>query len=100
MARNPKDRGIERDISIRTSFSVNRIREFCVETGLCTEENKREFIDGDWEKGFCYMVKENKPKRLVEKKRYDKTWDKSEGADEALPNFDFDAFFQGMEEKR
>ena len=60
----------------------------------------KNFIDGDWVKGLCFKVVDNKPKRLVEKKRYDRVWEKSEGADEALPNFDFVNLFQGMEERR
>ncbi len=67
---------------------------------MATADNVKGYIDGDWVRGYVFKVVDKKSTRLVEKKKYDRAWEKSEGADDALPNFDFEALFRSQEERR
>ena len=91
----------ERDTSIQTSIAVNEIRKFPLETGLCTEANKKAFVDGDWNIGWIFVVQNLKsPERIVEKNRRTNVWEVYDTAEATLEGFDFAELLTKLNERK
>ncbi|CAK0806125.1 unnamed protein product [Prorocentrum cordatum] len=61
----------EVELSRRVSCAVRILREFGIQTGLCTEESKQRTFDGDWDRGQVVFRKNSteRPVRLLHRSR-------------------------------
>ncbi|CAK0910846.1 unnamed protein product [Prorocentrum cordatum] len=61
----------EVELSRRVSCAVRILREFGIQSGLCTEESKQRTFDGDWDRGQVVFRKNSteRPVRLLQRSR-------------------------------
>ncbi|CAK0800839.1 unnamed protein product, partial [Prorocentrum cordatum] len=61
----------EVELSRRVSCAVRILREFGIQSGLCTEESKQRTFDGDWDRGQVVFRKNSteRPVRLLQRCR-------------------------------